>query len=93
MPSRPASPRSRTSRLCTCPGEYWYAGLPLVWAYGGQIAIKTGGKWVGDLTSPGSLAGLKEWETIQNFLSIPASRDVNTNAPDQDTVLAEGKPP
>jgi N,N'-diacetylchitobiose transport system substrate-binding protein len=73
------------------PGEYWYAGLPLVWAYGGQIAIKTGGKWVGDLTSPGSLAGLKEWETIQNFLSVPASRDVNTNAPDQDTVLADGQ--
>jgi N,N'-diacetylchitobiose transport system substrate-binding protein len=73
------------------PGEYWYAGLPLIWAYGGQIAIKTGGKWVGDLTSPGSLAGLKEWETIQNFLSVPASRDVNTNAPDQDTVLADGQ--
>jgi len=73
------------------PGEYWYAGLPLIWAYGGQIAVKHGDRWVGDLDSKGSLAGLAQWETIQNFLSVSASRDVNTNAPDQDTVFADGK--
>ena len=76
------------------PGQYWYAGLPLVWAYGGQIATRSGGKWVGDLTSAGSLAGLQEWQTIQNDLSTPASRDVNTSGtgmPDQDSVLAEGR--
>jgi N,N'-diacetylchitobiose transport system substrate-binding protein len=73
------------------PGQYWYAGLPLIWAYGGQIATHTGGKWVGDLTSKGSLAGLTEWQKIQNALSTPASRDVNTNAPDQDNVMADGK--
>jgi N,N'-diacetylchitobiose transport system substrate-binding protein len=73
------------------PGEYWYAGLPLIWAYGGQIATYTGGKWVGDLASKGSLAGLSEWETVQNALSVNTSRDVNTNAPDQDSVFAQGK--
>lgn len=73
------------------PGEYWYAGLPLVWAYGGQIATNHGGKWVGDLTSKGSIAGLTEWKKIQNTLSTPASRDVNTNAPNQDNVMADGK--
>jgi N,N'-diacetylchitobiose transport system substrate-binding protein len=73
------------------PGEYWYAGLPLVWAYGGQIAVRHGSKWVGDLTSKGSLAGLQEFQTVQNDLSVASSRDVNTNAPDQDSVFAEGK--
>ncbi len=73
------------------PGEYWYAGIPLLWAYGGQIAVHTNGKWVGDLTSKGSLAGLAQWQKVQNTLSTSASRDVNTNAPDQDSVLASGK--
>lgn len=73
------------------PGEYWYAGIPLLWANGGQIATQSGGKWTGALTSKGSLAGLAEWQKIQNTLSVPASRDVNTNAPDQDSVLASGK--
>jgi len=73
------------------PGEYWYAGLPFVWAYGGQIAIKHGHKWAGDLSSKSSLTGLQEFQTVQNDLSVPSSRDVNTNAPDQDSVFAEGK--
>ncbi len=73
------------------PGEYWYAGIPLLWANGGQIATQSGGKWTGDLTSKGSLAGLLEWQKLQNTLSIPASRDVNTNAPDQDNVMADGQ--
>ena len=73
------------------PGEYWYAGIPLLWANGGQIATHTGGKWVGALESKGSLAGLALWQKVQNTLSIPASRDVNTNAPSQDNVLAQGQ--
>jgi N,N'-diacetylchitobiose transport system substrate-binding protein len=72
------------------PGEYWYAGIPLVWANGGQIATHSGGKWVGALTSKGSIAGLTQWQKIQNSLSTSASRDVNTNAPNQDNVLADG---
>lgn len=76
------------------PGEYWYAGLPLLWAYGGQIAVKKDGKWVGDLTSKGSLAGLQEFQTVQNDLSISASRPDNTSggsSPDQDNVMGEGQ--
>ena len=73
------------------PGEYWYAGLPILWAYGGQIAVQKGGKWAGALSSKASLAGLQEFQTVQNDLSVPASRTVNTNAPDQDSVFAEGR--
>ena len=63
------------------PGEEWYAAMPIVWADGGQIAVQKGGKWYGDLGSAASLAGLKEFQVIQNFLSTPASRDVNESQP------------
>lgn len=73
------------------PGEYWYAGIPLLWAYGGQIATHKNGKWTADLTSAGSLKGLEEWQTVQNTLSVAASRNENTNSPDQDSVMADGQ--
>ena len=43
--------------------------MPIVWAEGGQIAVEKGGKWYGDLSSTDSLAGLKEFQVIQNFMS------------------------
>ncbi len=73
------------------PGEYWYAALPVLWAYGGKIAVHQGGKWVGALSTKDSLAGLQEFQTIQNDLSVKASRTLNTNAPDQDSVFAKGQ--
>ena len=73
------------------PGEEWYAAMPIVWAYGGNIAVQKGGKWVGDLTAKKSLAGLEEYQVIQNDLSIPASRDVNEANPSDAAIFAKGK--
>lgn len=73
------------------PGQYWYAALPMIWDHGGNLATLKAGKWVGDLTSPQSLAGLAEFKQVQNDLSSPPSRTVNTNLPNQDAVLADGK--
>jgi N,N'-diacetylchitobiose transport system substrate-binding protein len=73
------------------PGQYWYAGLPMVWDHGGNVATYRGGKWVGALSTSASLAGLAEFKQVQNTLSTPASRTVNTNLPDQDAVFASGK--
>lgn len=73
------------------PGEEWYAALPIVWAYGGQIAVKQGGKWVGDLDSKASLAGLEEYQVLQNDLSIPASRDVTEANPSDAAIFAKGQ--
>jgi len=73
------------------PGQYWYAGLPMIWDHGGNIATLQNGKWVGTLSSANSLAGLAEFKQIQNTLSTPGSRTDNTNLPDQDAVLAAGK--
>jgi N,N'-diacetylchitobiose transport system substrate-binding protein len=46
------------------PGKYWYAALPFIWDNGGDIATQSGGKWTGDLASPGSIAGLNVVKTI-----------------------------
>ena len=73
------------------PGQYWYAALPMIWDHGGNLARLSGGKWIGYLASPQSLAGLAEFKKVQNDLSSIASRTVNTNLPDQDAVLADGK--
>ena len=64
------------------PGEEWYAAMPIVWADGGQIAVEKGGNVVRrPRQAPNSLAGLKEFQEIQNFMSTPASRDVNEANP------------
>lgn len=73
------------------PGQYWYAALPMIWDHGGTVASYKNGKWVGQLTSSASLAGLAEFKTVQNQLSSAPSRTVNTNLPDQDAVFAHGK--
>lgn len=72
------------------PGQYWYAALPMLWDHGGNIATYQHGKWVGDLASDSSIAGLDEFKQVQNSLSSVPSRTVNTNLPDQDAVFAHG---
>lgn len=73
------------------PGQYWYAALSMLWDHGGNLATYNNGKWVGDLSSANSIAGLEEFKTVQNTLSSNPSRTVNTNLPDQDAVFASGK--
>jgi N,N'-diacetylchitobiose transport system substrate-binding protein len=73
------------------PGEEWYAAMPIVWAYGGQIATEKGGKWYGALETKASLQGLHEYQVVQNLLSTPASRDVNEANPSDAQVFANGQ--
>ncbi|HTW10952.1 MAG TPA: extracellular solute-binding protein [Acidimicrobiales bacterium] len=73
------------------PGEEWYAAMPFVWAEGGQIAVEKGGKWYGDLESRQSLIGLQEYQAFQNFMSTPASQDVNEANPSDSQIFASGK--
>src|SRR6266705_3288040 len=40
------------------PGKYWYAALPFIWDFGGDIATQSGGKWQGSLNSSSSQQGL-----------------------------------
>jgi N,N'-diacetylchitobiose transport system substrate-binding protein len=47
-------------------GEDWYTALGFVFDYGGSIAKKSHGKWVGTLDSKKSLAGLKRFKAFFN---------------------------
>jgi N,N'-diacetylchitobiose transport system substrate-binding protein len=45
-------------------GEDWYSALSFVFDYGGSIAKKSHGKWVGTLDSKKSIAGLKRFKAF-----------------------------
>ncbi|MFC3687062.1 extracellular solute-binding protein [Aquipuribacter hungaricus] len=46
------------------PGKYWYAALPFVWESGGEIAVQDGDTWDAQLSSPGSVEGLRQVQQI-----------------------------
>ena len=46
------------------PGKNWYPVLSFLWANGGDIATQENGEWVGQLDSPGSIAGLEYFKTL-----------------------------
>src|SRR5437764_13401289 len=51
------------------PGKYWYAALPFVWDFGGDIATQSGGKWQGSLNSSSSQQGLTKLNSLVAALS------------------------
>jgi N,N'-diacetylchitobiose transport system substrate-binding protein len=70
-------------------GKNWYASLAFVYDYGGQIAVKKGGKWVGTLASPKSVKGLTVAKNVVRSLSR-ASRTNDEAHPWQGLVFAKG---
>jgi len=73
------------------PGRYWYGALQFVWDAGGQLAAESNGKWSGALESPQAQQGLTAWKTFIGKYSSAASQDVDTTAPDFNTLFAQGK--
>ena len=73
------------------PGRYWYGALQFVWDAGGRLATEAGGKWSGALESPQAQQGLTAWKDFIGKYSSAASRDVDTTAPDFNTLFAQGK--
>jgi N,N'-diacetylchitobiose transport system substrate-binding protein len=51
------------------PGKYWYAAMSFVYDEGGAIATKSGGKWVGSLTSEAAIRGLNRFKEVSDSLS------------------------
>jgi N,N'-diacetylchitobiose transport system substrate-binding protein len=73
------------------PGQYWYAGLQWVWDNGGDVAKQDGDTWSGTLSSAESQKGLEAFKTFQNTYSSKASQTLNTDDPNQDNIMADGK--
>ena len=69
------------------PGKYWYAALPFVWDFGGDIATQSNGKWSGALNSSSSQQGLTTLNTLVGTLS---KADKNGDEAKQDAAFAQG---
>src|SRR2546429_826373 len=72
------------------PGKYWYAALPFVWDFGGDIASQSGGKWQGTLSSSNSQQGLT---TLDNLVTNLSRADKNGDEAKQDAAFAQGHVP
>jgi N,N'-diacetylchitobiose transport system substrate-binding protein len=70
-------------------GTDWYVAMSFVYDYGGQIARTSGGKWVGSLDSPQSVAGLTAWKNFWTAASR-ASKTSDENRPQPYDVFAQG---
>src|SRR5438067_3472032 len=51
------------------PGKYWYAALPFIWDFGGDVAVKQGSSWQGTLNTSSAQQGLSTLVTIVHDLS------------------------
>ena len=69
------------------PGKYWYAALPFVWDFGGDIATQSGGKWQGSLNSDSSQQGLNKLLSLVGPLS---RADKTGDEAKQDAAFAQG---
>jgi len=70
-------------------GKNWYASLAYVYDYGGKIAVRKNGKWVGTLEKPAAIKGLTVAKSTVGALSR-ASRTTDEAHPQQALVFAKG---
>jgi N,N'-diacetylchitobiose transport system substrate-binding protein len=69
-------------------GTDWYAALSFVYDYGGSIASLNNGKWVGQLESPASLAGLTAYKKFFLGYSPHSAATLNEANPAPYTVYS-----
>jgi ABC-type glycerol-3-phosphate transport system substrate-binding protein len=59
--------------------------VSFIWGAGGQVAVKQGGKWVAELTSPAAEAGIKFYADLQATEKVSSSKyigETEIGAPD-----------
>lgn len=71
------------------PGQAWYVLASLIWDQGGDLAVKSGGKWQGALDTPQALAGIRSYEQVYKAMS-KAPADTDEATPQQSEVFAKG---
>ncbi|BFU45827.1 extracellular solute-binding protein [Krasilnikovia sp. MM14-A1004] len=66
---------------------YWYAAMSFVKATGGEIAVKNGDKWQGQLSQPAAVQGLQRWaDLVKKYSQADPAKDEN----DQAALFAQG---
>jgi N,N'-diacetylchitobiose transport system substrate-binding protein len=70
------------------PGQYWYAAMSYVKAYGGSIATTDGTKWTGSLETPAAQQGIQHYiDLVKKYNHGDQTKD----EADQDAVAAQTK--
>jgi N,N'-diacetylchitobiose transport system substrate-binding protein len=69
------------------PGRYWIAGMSWVKGGGGEIAVKDGDKWAGQLSSPESQAALTKYA---DFVKKYSRADMTGDESQQPQTFAKG---
>jgi N,N'-diacetylchitobiose transport system substrate-binding protein len=72
-------------------GEDWYTALSFVYDYGGSIAVKSHGKWVGTLASKKSVAGLTRFKAFFKATQPKSSAQLDGTNPFPYTVFSQGR--
>ena len=72
-------------------GEDWYTALSFVYDYGGSIAEKSHGKWVGTLASKKSVAGLKRFKAFFKATQPKSTATLDGTNPYPYTVFSQGR--
>lgn len=58
------------------PGQDWYNALPFIWENGGEVAVQgDDGKWDAQFSSPESLKGLAQVQTLMQSSTAPKDGD------------------
>ncbi|MFI6147047.1 extracellular solute-binding protein [Streptomyces sp. NPDC051109] len=71
------------------PGQNWYVLSGFIWDEGGELAVETGGEWVGTLDDDKALAGMEFYKQLQALGDGPKNADEET--PPQSEVFARGE--
>jgi N,N'-diacetylchitobiose transport system substrate-binding protein len=69
------------------PGKYWYAALPFIWEFGGEIAVQNGGKWQGAIDGANAQQGLT---TLKSLVDKLSKADKTGDEAKQDQAFAQG---
>jgi N,N'-diacetylchitobiose transport system substrate-binding protein len=72
------------------PGRYVWASMSFVYDYGGQIAVRKGGRWQGTLNAPQAIQGLTKLKAIVASLSR-ANKTGDEANPQQALVFSKGR--
>ena len=71
-------------------GTDWYSALSFVYDYGGSIARTHAGKWVGNLASKKSIAGLTAYKSFFTATSPKSAATLDEGNPAPYTVFSQG---
>ena len=69
------------------PGKYWYAALPFIWDFGGQIAVQQGDQWKGAVDSPEAQQGLS---ALKQLVDCCSRANKSGDEATQDQAFAQG---